>query len=180
MTAVITEHRAGEVCHGLRIKLEKIPVARLAHGGFATKFVQFEDKTGFFLFRHKTLLFGVYGTCAACAGRVLHHYRPDLSVVRAPSTIGRTARARIDNTGDFFIIEATTAGMQKIRPISEWSLSESAAGPSCARHRPSERLFCIRALKSSIWRFARPWRPVFTDARLRIGRFAFQAQDIMQ
>src|SRR6266851_2808749 len=65
MAAVITEHRAGEVCHGLRIKIEKIPVARLAHGGFAAKFVQFEDKTGFFLFRHNTLLFAVYGTYAA-------------------------------------------------------------------------------------------------------------------
>src|SRR5467141_2362186 len=76
MTAVITEHRAGEVCHGLWIKLEKIPVARLAHGGFAAKFVQFEDKTRFFLFRHNTLLFAVYGTCAAvatspCCQRVL-------------------------------------------------------------------------------------------------------------
>src|SRR5260370_21223252 len=99
MTAVITEHRAGEVCHGLRIKLEKIPVARLAHGGFAAKFVQFEDKTGFFLFRHNTLLFAVYGTCAVLAESF---NRPDLSVALAPSTVRRTAHARIDNSGGFF------------------------------------------------------------------------------
>src|SRR5260370_32609186 len=91
MTAVITEHRAGEVCHGLWIKLEKIPVARLAHGGFAAKFVQFEDKTRFFLFRHNTLLFAVYGTCAAVLAESFN--RPDSSVARAPSTVRRTARA---------------------------------------------------------------------------------------
>jgi hypothetical protein len=37
----------------LRIKFPKIPVTRFAHRFFATQFVQFENQTSFFLFRHE-------------------------------------------------------------------------------------------------------------------------------
>jgi hypothetical protein len=72
----------------------------LAHGGFAAKFVQLEDKTGFFLFRHKTLLFGVYGTCAACAGRP----SPPLAGLKSsPCTFNhRTNGARPDRQNSRF------------------------------------------------------------------------------
>jgi len=50
---MLTEQRRPEIGKGLRIELAEIPIARFAHGFFAAQFVEFEDESCFFLFRHE-------------------------------------------------------------------------------------------------------------------------------